>query len=174
MLAMTTNGSTQSWDSAGTTEPDYTLVDDHGNAKLGFDDAPALLYARLWDLAEDDDARRVVLEEARETLKHIRISSGDPSRTESKADRDRRIVQTGRGVKAREMAVHARCGVGDVFRARAAVGCDPEHGWPLKDTATTRQAEILRLYGQGLTHGQVAKQVGVSVNTVRRALGKSA
>jgi hypothetical protein len=125
-LALTSNGRTASYDSSGGGQADHT-------PSLGFGDAPALHFARLWDEADDDDARARVLEQAQEALQHVRKSSGDPTRVESKAQRDARIIEQGQGIEARDVAVWARCGVTDVRKAREAASRDPDYGRPIRD-----------------------------------------
>lgn len=173
-LELTTNGAAMRWDPGGTSEPDWTLVDDNGRAKLDAEDAPHLQYLRRWNLARTGEEREEAITAAERALRAIRYSSGDRSATETKAERDRRIITEGVGLRASEVAVWARCGVSDVLRARAAGGRDLEYGRRPTRRATKRQAEVLKLFGQGLSARQIATVLGLSYNTVRRALGKVA
>jgi hypothetical protein len=167
-LAMCAAGRTPSYDSSGGGEPQPIPT-------LGVGDAPHLRYAALWDAAADESERQKILDEAVAELANIRKSSGDPTKEETAADRDRRIVRDGRGINAREVAVWARCGVKDVWNARRAAGVDTEFGLdPLNGremTARQRDEEIRRLTGTGMNAAQVASALQISASTVRRALG---
>lgn len=174
-LEMTANGRVSSLDSSGVGDADWSLVDDRGRGKLGIDDAPHLAFAALWKRAATDVEREAVIAAATETLQRIRISRGDPSLEESKADRDKRIVAEGAGLPARDVAVWARCGVRDVYRARQAAGRDTQHGLPVRNghelDVGERKAEIEALTRQGMNPRQVAHALNLSPSTVRRSLG---
>lgn len=174
-LGMCAAGRTAAYDSSGGGTPDYVLVDDAGDAKLTAGDAPHVHYAALWDAAGDDVERRAVLDAAIKELRSIRKSSGDRTREESAAERDRRIVKDGRGISAREVAVSVRCGIKDVWNARRAAGVDTEFGLEPHNgrelTARQRDAEIRRLTANGMNAAQVASALRISASTVRRTLG---
>lgn len=175
-LALTSNGRTISYDASGGGTPDWTLIDDRGRAKLSIDDAPQLLFAELWDAAEDDEQRAAVLKDAADHLRKIKRSSGDPSKEESRDDRDRRIVAEGDGMPARDVAVWARCGVRDVQKARQAAGRDVELGRPVRRGAdlspAERDAEIARLTKERMNARQIAHALGLSYSTILRSLGR--
>ncbi len=174
-LAMCAAGRTAAFDSSGGGTPDYVLVDDNGRAKLGVGDAPHLRYAAKWDAAGDDTARQAVLDAAREELSSIRKSKGDRTKDESAEERNRRIIEKGRGIAAHEVAVSVRCGVTDVWKARRAAGVDTEFGLESTNgrelTPRQRDEEIRRLTGTGMNAAQVAGALRISASTVRRALG---
>jgi hypothetical protein len=175
-LALTSNGRTAAYDSSGGGEADYVLVDDNGRARLDPADAPHLLYAAAWDAAGDDEERRQVLEEAKDTLDRIRRSHADPTVAETKEERDRRIIKEGKGWPASEVAIHIRCGVTDVHKARAAAGLDVEFGeQKVNGRALTREqrnAEILHMTQKGMNPFQIAEALGIPRSSVRYVLAR--
>lgn len=167
-LGMCAAGRTAAYDSSGGGE--FQPV-----PTLGIGDAPHLHYAELWNRASDDAERRQALEAATKELTTIRKSRGDPTREETAADRDKRILSHGRGISAREVAVWARCGVRDVWNARRVAGVDTEFGLEPHNgrelSPRQREAEIRRLTAAGMNAAQVAGALQISASTVRRALG---
>lgn len=167
-LALTSNGRTASYDSSGGDALDIPT--------LGAGDAPHLHYLQRWRQATTDTDRAAILEAAQATLRDILHSRGDRRREESKADRDARIVERGDGIHAREIAIWARCGIRDVWKAREAAGRDPEYGRPLRGpgelTAHQRQAEAARMAERGMSARQIALTLRVSTSTIRRDLGR--
>jgi ATP/maltotriose-dependent transcriptional regulator MalT len=176
-LALTSNARISAYDANGGGTPDYTLVDDRGRAKLARGDAPHLLYADLWDLAGDVGERQRVLEEAVAMLEHIRRSSADRTKVESKADRDERIIKEGKGFSARDVANAFRCGVTDIWRAREAAGRDIEFGEPPQNgkelPLEQRNAEILRLYRRHLSTREIAVRLNIARSSVRYVLARA-
>lgn len=171
-LALTSNGRTASWDASGSSEADYTPA-------LGVGDAPELYFAAEWDAADSDARREQLLEQASGVLKDIRQSSGDPTRVESRADRDARIVEHGEGLPAREVANTFRCGITDVWRAREEDGRETDYGRRPRNghelSTDERQAEVERLAGEeGMRARQIANALGLSYSTVLRALQRKA
>lgn len=168
-LALTSNGATASFE-ASTSGGYY----EDTVPELGFHDAPHLHYARKYDEAETNADRLHVLGQARDELKAIRRSSGDPSREESRAERNARIVEHGAGVLARDVAVWARCGIRDVWAARREAGRDEEWG---RETSNGHdladlKAEIKRRADGGSPARQIAMQLRISYSTVLRALDR--
>lgn len=176
-LALTSNGRTASYDSSGGT-PDYVLVDDRGRAKLGVGDAPHLHHAAQWAAAGDDPERRArVVKDAEEELELIRRSHADRSKVETKVQRDRRIIEVGEGWLARDVAVHVRCGITDVHKARQAAGRDVEYGrLPRNGRELSRDelnAEILRLTSElGMSGREIAEHLGIDRSAVRYVLAR--
>lgn len=175
-LAMTSNGRTSAFDSSGGGTPDYVLVDDKGRGKLARGDAPHLYYAYAWDAAGDDHERERVLTDARDELDHILRSHADRTASESRADRDARIVREGIDWSARDVATSFRCGIADVHKARAAAGREIEYGQPRKNgrelPRAELNAEILRLHRQGLSQDQIAGALNIVRGSVRYVLAR--
>jgi hypothetical protein len=172
-FALTSNGATASWDPAGS-------GDGSDIPALGYGDAPHLYWQARWNEA-DDDQRGQIVNDAEAALDELLHSRGDRAVYESKADRDRRIVEHGEGIAAREVAIWARCGVRDVWSARAAAGRDTEHGRRLPVAVATNGAgrprsidtdAVARLTGNGLDAHQVADELGISYSSTLRALGR--
>lgn len=140
---------------------------------------PHLRWAARWRDARDDDERRKVLDLAKADLNAARKSRArQPLRAETKAERDRRIVDFGEGLEAREVAISARCGVRDVLAARLEAGRDERWGRLLApatqlDTAT-RRARVAAAAGKGLNAKQISRALGVPYITVRRDIGQGA
>lgn len=167
-LALTSNGRTASYNSSGGSEADYTPT-------LAAGDAPALHFAALWDRAETPERRALILDQARDMLRHVLHSSGDPTRSESKADRDARIVALGEGLPARDVANSFKCGITDVWNARSAAGRETDFGRKPRNgralSPDERQAEVQRLASGGMRARQIAVALDLSYSTVRRDLG---
>jgi DNA-binding CsgD family transcriptional regulator len=170
-LALTSNGRTSSWDVSSAGERDHT-------PHLGRGDAPELELAAAYEAAADDDARRAAIQGATETLDRIRRSRATTVVGETKTERDARIVRDGEGERARDVAIAIRCGIRDVWAARAANGRDTEFGRPCLNggslTRRERQARVLELTGDGMSARAVAGALGVSYATVLRDLGRKA
>lgn len=170
-LALTSNGRTASFDAGGGADPDWT-------PRLDVDDAPHLYFARRWDSAATGEERAKVLEAAQERLRHARRSSGVRTAWESKKDRDTRIVNTGEGVAAAELAVHFRCGVSDIRKARHAAGLETEYGRSPRNgrelSAYERHVEVLRLHAQRMSARDIARALQLSYSTVLRELDRKA
>jgi DNA-binding transcriptional ArsR family regulator len=167
-LALTSNGRTSSYNSSGGSEHDYTPT-------LGAGDAPHLHFARLWNAASSDAQRAEIFDQAQATLRQVLHSSGDPGRTESKADRDTRIVEVGEALPAREVAYRFHCGIRDVWNARATAGRETEFGRKPRNgrelSPDARRGEVERLAGDGMSARQIAVALDLSYSTVRRDLG---
>lgn len=175
-FALTSNGTTASWDPAGGGGGDDV-------PSLGYGDAPHLYWLAKWEAAESRAKQQQVVDDAEKALHDLHHSRGDRAVYESKPERDRRIVEYGEGIPAREVAIWARCGIRDVWQARAAAGRDTEHGRPLGPSSLANGAgraridcrdDAARLTAAGLNARQVADELAVSYNTVRRALGRNA
>lgn len=170
-LALCSNGRTTSWSptNASTSAAGQT-------PRLGRSDAPELELARAYDRATSDVERQALLDEAIATLDSIRHAPATAVAGETKAERDARIVEHGEGLPASEVAIAMRCGVRDVWTARAANGRDPEFGRPCLNggslTKRERQARVLELTAEGMTARNVARVLGVHYDTVRRDLGR--
>jgi hypothetical protein len=169
-LELITNGRTASFEASGSSDPDWTPT-------LSPDDAPHLYYRARWNAAGDDPERQQrCLDEARRTLLELRHSRGDRRAQETKAERDKRIIDHFEGVDAHEVAIRMRCLLRDVWAARDAAGRDRDRGWRprtgprLKTEA--RRAEVERLAAGGMTAAQIAFTLGVHYDTVRRDLGR--
>lgn len=178
-LAMTSNGTTTSYDSSGGGAIDYYLIDDRGRGKGRPGEAPHLVFARRWDAADDDDKRRAVLDAARNELDRIRRSRApDPAvlEIETKDKRDARIVKDGADFSAQDVAIAMRCGIRDVWSARQAAGLDIEFGRPpvngRKMTREQRTTEILHLTKLGMNPFQIAKRLGLPNSSVRDTLAR--
>jgi DNA-directed RNA polymerase specialized sigma24 family protein len=176
-LALTSNGRTVSYDSSGGGTPDYVLVDDRGRAKLAQGDAPHLSFAAAWDSARDDVERAAVLKAARDELAGILKSRADHEAVESKAERDQRIVKEGEGWPAREVATSFRCGIRDVWHARADAGRDVEYGELRRNgralTADERAAEVRRMHSRGMSEQAIADALGIARGSVRFILARA-
>lgn len=168
-LELVTNGRTASFDVAGSSDPDWTPA-------LSAHDAPHLHYAARWNAATTDEQRQRCLDDARRELLELRHSRGNRRAEESKADRDKRIVEHFEGIDAHEVAIRVRCGLRDVWHAREQAGRDiakgrrPRNGHEL--TADARRVEVQRLDEEGLSARQIAFSLGVHYDTVRRDLGR--
>lgn len=174
-FALTSNGSTASWDPAGSGDGDDI-------PSLGYGDAPQLYWAHLWNEAETDERRANVVRDAEKALDKLHHSCADHAVYETKADRDKRIVKHGEGIDAREVANWARCGITDVWQARAAAGRETEYGriveLPTSNGAgrprTIDTHAVLRLAGGGLNAHQIADELDISYSSTLRALGRKA
>ena len=135
---------------------------------------PHIHWGLQWAAAITDADRRSVIERAETELKRARISSGDPTKVETKAERDQRIVTYGEGLPALEVAISARCGLRDVHAARREAGRDEKWGRRLPDAsglpAHERRARVRELAGQGLNMRQIARALGLTYKVVRRDL----
>jgi DNA invertase Pin-like site-specific DNA recombinase len=176
-LALTSNGRTASWAPTGRSAGSEVAA-----PRLGAHDAPHLFHAREWERAGDDpDRQQAALEAAQRELERIRRSPA-PRRVpeESAEDLAARIVRTGAGFPAREVAIACRTSQHVVRRARREAGRDEDLGLAPRGqlepqatlTADERRAEALRLEAQGVTPRQIALLVGASVSTVLRDLGR--
>jgi DNA-binding CsgD family transcriptional regulator len=172
-LALCSNGKTSNWSPSGSGDVDYT-------PRLGLHDAPERALARRYEQATSGEARRAILEDAIAELEAIRRAPAAAVLVgETKAERDARIVTHGEGIPAREVAISARCGIRDVWAARAANGRETELGRPATNdggslSARQRRTRVLELMAQGLTARGVSQVLGVSYSTVRRDLGRKA
>lgn len=173
-LALTSNGRTAAYDPHGGGEPDHTLVDDRGRGKLGPGDAPHLRYAQAWERAAGELAQRTVLREARDELDHIRRSHADRDAGETLTQLKARIIASGEGFQARDVANALRVGIAIVHKARTEKGRDAQWGMPLvegrKMTRGERDAEILRRSGQGANPHQISVAMSIPRSTVRDVL----
>ena len=172
-LELTSHGTTPRVDAPGSGGyyQHVVLAGDHP-----LEDPPHVVYRRLYEAATTDEQRQAVIAAAREALRAVRVSAGDPSREETAADRDRRIVEKGEGWLDTEVARWARCLLRQVHNARAAAGRDLTWGKPLRDgkqlEAEQLAAEITRLDRTGMPARQIAMALKVSYSTVLRALGR--
>lgn len=173
-FALTSNGATASWDPAGSGGGDNV-------PSLGYGDAPHLYWQQQWDQAESDERRARVVRDAEKALEALHHSHADHAVYESKEDRDKRIIEHGEGITAREVARWARCGLRDVWAARAGAGRETEYGRLLPVVVTNGGAgrprvvdaeEVARLTANGLDAHQVADELGISYSTTLRALGR--
>jgi hypothetical protein len=143
---------------------------------LGPGDAPHLHYAELYAQAETEEARERVFQEARETLQHIRRSSGDPTRVESRKELHARIVEHGEWVPKEEMARRARTSVSVVVKARRDAGRDEDLGLKPRDMGRAppaiRRARVRELDEKGSSAKQIAFALGLKYSTVLRDLGR--
>ena len=172
-LELTSHGTTPRVDAPGSGGyyQHVVLAGDHP-----LEDPPHVVFRRLYEAAATDQDREAVIAAARKALKEARVSAGDPSREETKADRDRRIVEKGEGWLDTEVARWARCGVRDVHNARAAAGRDLTWGKPIRNGkdlgAEQLRGEVSRLDDTGMPARQIAMALKVSYSTVLRALGR--
>lgn len=138
---------------------------------------PHLRWAARWREAVDDAERERVVELAELDLSHARKSRGGrPTHAETRAERDRRIVEFGEGLTAREVAIAARCGLRDVLAARRDAGREEQWGRPLLQatsvTAEERRVRVAAAAASGLNGKQISRALGVPYITVRRDLDR--
>lgn len=171
-LALTSNGGTLNYEGSSSGGHHSDSV-----PSLGQHDAPHLHFADLYRRALSPAGRVLVLEMAADELDHIRRSRGDPSREETREERDARIVEHGEGYTVDEVAVWARCSKQAVRAARRDAGREEETGKkPVNghELGAGLVDEIRRRIDRGTSARQVAKALSLSYSTVLRALGRKA
>jgi hypothetical protein len=136
---------------------------------------PHLRWAARWREARDDDERERVVELAERDLSHARKSRGGrPTHAETRAERDRRIVEFGEGLAAREVAIAARCGLRDVIAARRDAGREEQWGRRFAEatnlSAEERRVRVAAAAAAGLNAKQISRALGVPYITIRRDL----
>jgi hypothetical protein len=131
--------------------------------------------ARYNDCSTDSERDRVIAAAEKE-LRNLRRSR-PPAKTETKKERDGRIVIEGEGFSALEVAMKFRCGVRDVWSARHAAARDKDYGRPLGVTVGSvieRRQRVAEMKARGMTERQIALALGVSRPTVSKDLRRVA
>lgn len=145
---------------------------------LGRGDAPHLYYGVRWTAAVDEDERHALVRQAEDELKAARISQADPTKVETRADIEERILARGEGWSAQDVSVWANCPVRWVYEARRGANRDEEWGRPVADatglTADERRARVRELDGKGLPAKRIAFALSLPYSTVLRDLGRKA
>lgn len=170
-LELTSNGGTLNYEGSSSGGHDQPVP------SLGQHDAPHLHYADLYRRALSPPGRALVLQMAADELDRIRRSRGDPSREETRDERDARIIANGEGYSVDEVAVWARCSKQAVRVARRDAGREEETGKkPINghELGAGLVDEIRRRVDRGTPARQVAKALSLSYSTVLRALGRKA
>jgi hypothetical protein len=158
-LALTSNGGTLNYEGSSSGGHDQPVP------SLGQHDAPHLHFGDLYRRALSPAGRALVLKMAAEELDHIRRSRGDPSREETREERDARIVDHGEGYTVDEVAVWARCSKQAVRVARRDAGREEETGKkPVNghELGAGLTDEIRRRVDRGTSARQVAKALSLS------------
>jgi DNA invertase Pin-like site-specific DNA recombinase len=165
-LELTSNGTTTAWNSSRATGKP--------GSKLLFlsEEPPHDHFRRRWDGCASDRARELVLAAAREALEGIRHQSQRPKlKQEPPSVRERRLVASGRGVPAKEIARRERALDREIIAMWVKHGLNPATGWPFFDE--DRDAEIRRMSEARLSVREIAQALGVSKSAVHRALGRA-
>jgi hypothetical protein len=138
-------------------------------------DAPHLYYRRRYTDARDEEERAAIYESARLELDSIRVGCGDPTAYETLDELYDRIVETGEGWPATDVAAAIYTTPTIVARAREARGREPVRGFVPPDLRglplEERRKAVRQLFGDGLNGYQIAKATQLSYDQVRRDLG---
>lgn len=179
-LALLPNGAVAQMDAHGSGGYYSDRIPTHGEPRgplALMDDRyiPHLRWAARWEEARDDDERERVIELAARELSHARKSrGGKPTHAETRAERNRRIVEFGEGMKDKEVAIAARCGLRDVHAARRDAGREEQWGRRFAPatglSASERRVRVAAAAASGLNAKQISRALGVPYITVRRDL----
>jgi hypothetical protein len=128
--------------------------------------------------ATTDEEREIVLKAARNELSHLRGHETRPRpRGETAAELAQRIVVDYEGIAAREVSYRCRCGITQVWKARASAGRDRDYGRlppGQRLESETRRQRARELADSGHTLAQISRLLGASRSTVERDLGRRA
>jgi len=166
-LELTSQGSTQSWNSSG-----------HGGGEsdkvypFGDQFPPHIEWRERYERATTDDARQQVIDDAGRALRGIiRRTKVTPGREETEKQFAARVISTGRGFGVGEVATAMRCTPTRVRRIRLANGVSLDFGLTLTVDVEQRCRD---LEGRGMTERQIGMLTGLAKSRVRRVLGRAA
>lgn len=173
-LAVTSNGTTTSWDSGGGGDAD-SRPPSSGDAlpphvrfanAYGPPFAPATGRFRQ---ADDDAARERVLGDARGELEAVSRRTAPVVVGETLEQRNVRVLEDGTGWTVLDVANHFRIGHGEVIRLRLAAGREPANGTrtkPVTEDVIELRTRARSMRAARMSIGQIALLLGRSKSTI--------